>query len=129
MMKSSSLACLGFCFLFVLNGCLGQIEQGVGWQTQQQQQQSRRYQGQSQCRIENINAQEPNRRVESEAGVTELWDQNNEQFECAGVAPARYIIQPNGLLLPFFVNAPRLVYIVQGLFLILLLIQISNFYW
>ncbi|KAI3860834.1 hypothetical protein MKX03_002450 [Papaver bracteatum] len=114
-MKSSSLVCLGFCFLFVLNGCLGQIEQqGGGWQTQQQQQQSRHYQDQSQCRIENINAQEPNRRVESEAGVTEFWDQNNEQFECAGVAPARYIIQPNGLLLPFFVNAPRLVYIVQG---------------
>ncbi|KAI3891733.1 hypothetical protein MKW92_000573 [Papaver armeniacum] len=114
-MKSSSLVCLGFCFLFVLNGCLGQIEQqGGGWQTQQQQQQSRRYQGQSQCRIENINAQEPNRHVESEAGVTEFWDQNNEQFDCAGVAPARYIIQPRGLLLPFFVNAPRLVYIVQG---------------
>ncbi|RZC68862.1 hypothetical protein C5167_032131 [Papaver somniferum] len=114
-MKSSSLVCLGFCFVFVLNGCLGQIEQqGGGWQTQQQQQQPRHYQGQSQCRIENINAQEPNRRVESEAGVTEFWDQNNEQFECAGVAPARYIIQPNGLLLPFFVNAPRLVYIVQG---------------
>ncbi|XP_026379590.1 11S globulin subunit beta-like [Papaver somniferum] len=92
-----------------------QIEQqGGGWQTQQQQQQSRHYQGQSQCRIENINAQEPNRRVESEAGVVEFWDQNNEQFECAGVAPTRYIIQPNGLLLPFFVNAPRLVYIVQG---------------
>ncbi|KAI3978419.1 hypothetical protein MKX01_013217 [Papaver californicum] len=112
-MKSLSLVCLGFCFVFVLNGCLGQIEQqGGGWQTQQQQ--SRHYQGQSQCRIENINAQEPNRRVESEAGVTEFWDQNNEQFECAGVAPARYIVQPNGLLLPFFVNAPRLVYIVQG---------------
>ncbi|KAI3934002.1 hypothetical protein MKW92_008166 [Papaver armeniacum] len=114
-MKSSSLVCLGFCFVFVLNGCLGQIEQqGGGWQTQQQQQQSRHYQGQSQCRIENINAQEPNRRVESEAGVTEFWDQNKEQFECAGVAPTRYIIQPTGLLLPFFVNAPRLVYIVQG---------------
>ncbi|XP_026460752.1 11S globulin subunit beta-like [Papaver somniferum] len=113
-MKSSSLVCLGFCFLFVLNGCLAQIEQqGGGWQTQQQQQ-SRHYQGQSQCRIENINAQEPNRRVESEAGVTEFWDQNNEQFDCAGVAPARYILQPRGLLLPFFVNAPRLVYIVQG---------------
>ncbi|KAI3977275.1 hypothetical protein MKX01_030901 [Papaver californicum] len=114
-MKSSSLVWLGFCFLFVLNGCLGQIEQqGGGWQTQQQQQQSRCYRGQSQCRIENINAQEPNRRVESEAGVTEFWDQNNEQFECAGVAPARCIIQPRGILLPFFVNAPRLVYIVQG---------------
>ncbi|KAI3994521.1 hypothetical protein MKX01_014329 [Papaver californicum] len=103
-MKCSSLVCLGFCFIFVLNGYLGQIEQqGGGWQTSQ-----------SQCRIENINAQEPNRRVESEAGVTKFWDQNNEQFECAGVALARYIVQPNGLLLPFFVNAPRLVYIVQG---------------
>ncbi|MCL7032352.1 hypothetical protein MKW94_030091 [Papaver nudicaule] len=115
MMKSSSLVCLGFCFLFVLNGCLAQIEQqGGGWQTQQQQQQARHYQGQSECRIENLNAQEPNRRVESEAGVTEFWDQNNEQFECAGVAATRYIIQPRGLLLPSFANAPRLAYIVQG---------------
>ncbi|XP_026440498.1 11S globulin subunit beta-like [Papaver somniferum] len=115
MMKSSSLVCLGFCFLFVLNSCLAQIEQqGGGWQTQQQQHQSRHYQGQSECRIENLNAQEPNRRVESEAGVVEFWDQNNEQFECAGVAATRYIIQPRGLLLPSFANAPRLAYIVQG---------------
>ncbi|KAI3864410.1 hypothetical protein MKW92_012083 [Papaver armeniacum] len=114
-MKTSSLVCLGFCFLFVLNGCIAQIEQqGGGWQTQQQQQQSRHYQGQSECRIENLNAQEPNRRVESEAGVVEFWDQNNEQFECAGVAATRYIIQPRGLLLPSFANAPRLAYIVQG---------------
>ncbi|MCL7045136.1 hypothetical protein MKW94_000287 [Papaver nudicaule] len=114
-MKFSSLVCLGFCFVFVLNGCLAQIEQqGGGWQTQQQQQQPRHYQGQSECRIENLNAQEPNRRVESEAGVTEFWDQNNEQFECAGVAATRYIIQPRGLLLPSFANAPRLAYIVQG---------------
>ncbi|XP_026440502.1 legumin B-like [Papaver somniferum] len=114
-MKSSSLVCLGFCFVFVLNGCLGQIEQqGGGWQTQQQQQQSRHYQGQSECRIQNLNAQEPNRRVESEAGVVEFWDQNNEQFECAGVAATRYIIQPRGLLLPSFANAPRLAYILQG---------------
>ncbi|KAI3881909.1 hypothetical protein MKX03_021278 [Papaver bracteatum] len=92
-MKSSSLVCLGFCFLFVLNGCLEQLQSR---EKNQKKNLSRRYQGQSQCRIENINAQEPNRRVESEAGVTEFWD------------------QPRGPHLPFFVNAPRLVYIVQG---------------
>ncbi|OVA14900.1 11-S seed storage protein [Macleaya cordata] len=116
-MKSSFFS-LGLCFVLLLHGCVGQIEQQVsrGWQgqQQQQQQQTRRYQDRSECRIQNLNAQEPSRRVESEAGVTEFWDQNNEQFECAGVSATRYIIQPRGLLLPSFANAPKLVYIVQG---------------
>ncbi|KAI3942312.1 hypothetical protein MKW92_041449 [Papaver armeniacum] len=110
MATKSYLFSLGLCIL-LLHGCVAQIEQqGGGWQSQQQQRQpQRRYQaGQSQCQIQSLNAQEPNRRFESEAGVTEFWDQTNEQFDCAGVSATRYIIQPRGLLLPSFANAPRL---------------------
>ncbi|XP_026410158.1 11S globulin subunit beta-like [Papaver somniferum] len=116
MATKSYLFSLGLCIL-LLHGCVAQIEQqGGGWQSQQQQRQpQRRYQaGQSQCQIQSLNAQEPNRRFESEAGVTEFWDQTNEQFDCAGVSATRHIIQPRGLLLPSFANAPRLMYIVQG---------------
>ncbi|KAF8370193.1 hypothetical protein HHK36_031770 [Tetracentron sinense] len=85
------------------------------WQGQgQQQQKPRPFRGQSECRIESLSALEPSRRIESEAGVTEFWDENNEQLDCAGVAAIRYVIQPRGLLLPSFHNAPRLSYIVQG---------------
>ncbi|XP_020243671.1 glutelin type-A 1-like [Asparagus officinalis] len=74
----------------------------------------RRLRGRNRCNIERITAQEPSHRVESEAGVTELFDENDQQFECAGVAFQRRIIQPRGLLPPSFFNAPRLVYILQG---------------
>ncbi|MCL7021963.1 hypothetical protein MKW94_000565 [Papaver nudicaule] len=117
MATKSSFFSLALCILLV-HSCVAQIEQqGGGWQSQRQQQQpQRRYQaGQSQCQIQSLNAQEPNRRFESEAGVTEFWDQTNEQFDCAGVSATRHVIQPRGLLLPSFANAPRLMYIVQGM--------------
>lgn len=69
---------------------------------------------QSQCRIENIDAIEPTRTVRSEAGVTELWDENDNQLECAGVAIIRHTIQSRGLLLPHYHNAPKITYVVQG---------------
>ncbi|XP_058094543.1 cocosin 1-like [Magnolia sinica] len=94
--------------------CLLLLSHGTATLQEQEQGQQRQFRQQSQCRVENLRALEPNRRIESEAGVTEHWDENNEEFECAGVAATRYIIQPRGLLLPEFSNAPRLVYIEQG---------------
>ncbi|CAL9752844.1 unnamed protein product [Musa acuminata subsp. burmannicoides] len=69
---------------------------------------------QGECQIERLNALSPTRSVQSEAGVTEYFDENNEQFKCAGVNAFRRTLQPRGLLLPSFSNAPRLVYIIQG---------------
>ncbi|XVE81854.1 hypothetical protein DITRI_Ditri15bG0099500 [Diplodiscus trichospermus] len=89
------------------NGCSAQFQQ-----RQPQQQRQRRFQ--TECQIQNLNAVEPKHRFKSEAGVTEFWDQNEEQFQCAGVAALRHKIQPRGLLLPSFNNAPQLVYVVQG---------------
>ncbi|CAA6655281.1 unnamed protein product [Spirodela intermedia] len=55
------------------------------------------------------------RRVESEAGVSEYWNNADQQFDCAGVAAVRHTIEPRGLLLPEFSNSPSLVYVVQGI--------------
>nr|TKS03400.1 legumin family protein [Populus alba] len=73
---------------------------------------SRQHQGQ--CQLDRLNALKPDNRIKSEAGVTESWDPNHDQFQCAGVAVVRRTIEPNGLLLPSYSNAPQLVYIVQG---------------
>ena len=69
---------------------------------------------QNECQIDRLDALEPSNRVESEAGVVETWDPNDEQFQCSGVAIVRETIQPNGLVLPYSSNAPTLVYIVKG---------------
>ncbi|KAL5725480.1 hypothetical protein ACHQM5_008620 [Ranunculus cassubicifolius] len=94
-------------FIFALSFCLLVLFHG----SQARQQQSQR---QRQCQVQNIDALEPTHRVQSEAGVTEHWDENNEQLDCAGVSVTRHVIQPRGLLLPHFHNTPKLTYIIQG---------------
>ncbi|KAJ6817854.1 glutelin type-A 1-like [Iris pallida] len=77
-------------------------------------QEGRRLGTQSQCRIERLRAQEPRRRIDAEAGFTEHFDENDEQFDCAGVSAFRRTIQPGGLVLPFFSNSPILLYVLRG---------------
>ncbi|KAL3849963.1 hypothetical protein ACJIZ3_011845 [Penstemon smallii] len=67
-----------------------------------------------QCRLQRLRAVEPTRQIESEGGRTELWDENQDQFQCAGVVAMRNNIRPNGLSLPNYHPLPRLVYIEQG---------------
>ncbi|XP_058101626.1 cocosin 1-like [Magnolia sinica] len=110
----AALISLALCFLVLFHGSVAQFGPGPLQPQQQQQQQQQRFRSQSECRVQSLSALEPNRRYESEAGVTEHWDQNNEQLECAGVAATRHTIAPRGLLLPSFDNAPRLIYVVQG---------------
>ncbi|KAL0437366.1 UNVERIFIED_CONTAM: 11S globulin seed storage protein Jug r 4 [Sesamum radiatum] len=69
---------------------------------------------QGQCRISRINAQEPTRRIQAEGGVTEFWDHNNDEFQCAGVSIHRHRLQPRALMLPAYHNAPVLAYVQQG---------------
>eukprot|EP00258_Populus_trichocarpa_P015103 XP_006370929.1 legumin B [Populus trichocarpa] len=111
-MSSSTLFSLTLCFLVLFNCCFAQIEQ-VTSRHDQQQARRRSFQ-QSECQLQRINALEPARRIKSEAGVTEIWDENDEQFQCAGVAVIRHTIQQRGLLLPAYSNAPKLVYVEQG---------------
>ncbi|PWA83471.1 11S globulin subunit beta [Artemisia annua] len=64
--------------------------------------------------LRNIEALEPYDVVQAEAGVTEFWDANDQQFQCAGVDFIRHRIQPGGLLLPSYVNTPILSFIERG---------------
>lgn len=100
---------LSFLVLF-FNGCLATDEN--------LRDVSRRFgEGESryrECRLDRLDALEPSRRIEAEGGVIEMWDPSHEMFRCAGVAVQRYIIDPNGLLLPQYTNAPRLIYIERG---------------
>lgn len=115
MASNSSLLCFFFCFLFLCQVSFAQIfERQQFWQRLQHQQQHRALRSKTECQIERLNAQEPNRRFESEAGVVEFWDATQEQFECAGVQAVRHEIRRNGLLLPYYSNTPQLIYIVQG---------------
>ncbi|XP_059283544.1 11S globulin seed storage protein 1-like [Lycium ferocissimum] len=117
MASKSTLLCFSFCFLFLCHASFAQLlgaERQQIWQRLQQQQQHRALRSKTECQIERLNAQEPNRRFDSEAGVTEFWDATQEQFECAGVQAVRHEIRRNGLLLPYYSNTPQLIYIVQG---------------
>ncbi|KAK6937777.1 Cupin 1 [Dillenia turbinata] len=67
-----------------------------------------------QCRLRQLAATQPSQRIQHEGGVTELWDDNDDQFQCAGVSASRNILDPNSLSLPNFQPMPRLVYIEKG---------------
>lgn len=67
-----------------------------------------------QCRLQRIAGCQPSDRIESEGGFSELWDENEEQFQCAGVAPLRFVIRRNSLSLPKFHPMRGLVYIQRG---------------
>ena len=110
-MAYSYLLSFSICFL-VLHGCFAQIEQVTRLTRLPHQ-----HRFQTECRLDNLNAQEPSKRIESEAGFTEYWDQNDDQFKCAGIALLRHTIQRRGLLLPSYSNAPRLFYVAQGMYI------------
>ncbi|MCL7030622.1 hypothetical protein MKW94_026997 [Papaver nudicaule] len=95
-------------FFLVSTAVAQTYERGQHTQQQVSQQEAR------QCRIQQLTASQPNQRIESEGGVTELWNEYEDQFQCAGVAPMRNVIQPNCLSLPNYSPSPRLVYIQQG---------------
>ncbi|KAI4368407.1 hypothetical protein MLD38_016966 [Melastoma candidum] len=93
---------------FFCVGCLAQLEQvGTrGIHPQQLQRHPLRFR--EKCRYRRIDTLEPSRRVEAEAGITEIWDENEEQFVCAGAAAVRHVIRPRGLFLPAFTNGSGL---------------------
>lgn len=92
-------------FLLLFSTCLAR---------HQQQQQKQQQLPQNQCQIGRIDALEPYDRIQAEAGVTEFWNADEKQFQCAGVEFLRHVIQPGGLLLPSYVNAPLLSFIEKG---------------
>ncbi|KEH23930.1 legumin A2 [Medicago truncatula] len=69
---------------------------------------------QNECQLEQLNALEPDNRIESEGGIIETWNPNNRQFRCAGVALSRCTLQRNSLRRPSYSNAPQEIFIQQG---------------
>ncbi|XP_015583443.1 legumin B [Ricinus communis] len=110
-MACSSFLSLSLCLLILFHSSLAQIEQATSPYSEKRSPQRGQ---QDQCQLNRINAVEPSRRFQSEAGLTEIWDENDQQFQCVGVVAMRHTIQQRGLLLPQYVNGPKLIYVVQG---------------
>ncbi|KNA21073.1 hypothetical protein SOVF_046580 [Spinacia oleracea] len=69
----------------------------------------------SDCQINQLSANEPSIRIQAEAGLIEVWNpQEQQEFQCAGVTVVRHEIEPKGLFLPHYNNAPSLSYIIRG---------------
>ncbi|ERN18742.1 hypothetical protein AMTR_s00067p00022330 [Amborella trichopoda] len=77
-------------------------------------QSQRRLSDAQQCRMNRISGIRPTRVIRSEGGITELWDEDRDEFQCAGVAATRNTLNPNSLYLPSFSSAPQIVYIERG---------------
>ncbi|KAI6694120.1 hypothetical protein NL676_021830 [Syzygium grande] len=106
-MATKTMTVLAFVLLLQYASCYAQIDQV----TLQGQRLSRF--GGGECWIERLDMLELSRRIEAEAGVSKLWDEDEDQLQCAGVAVVRHIIRQRGLFLPAFTNAPELLYVVQ----------------
>ncbi|XP_065874044.1 11S globulin-like [Euphorbia lathyris] len=97
-MNKSFLLTLSLCCLVLFQGCLARFN----------------LEQRNECQLERLSALEPDTKIQCEAGYIESWNPNHDQFQCTGVAVVRRTIEPKGLLLPHYSNAPQLMYIVQG---------------
>ncbi|XP_045796068.1 legumin type B-like [Trifolium pratense] len=69
----------------------------------------------NECQLDSIDALEPDNRIQSEAGLTEIWDANHHpELRCAGVSVLKRTINTNGLHLPSYVAYPELHFVEQG---------------
>lgn len=74
------------------------------------------------CQIDQLSANEPNIRIQAEAGVNEIWDpREQKEFQCAGVTVVRTQVEPNGLFLPHYNNAPSISYVIRGTYYLFVL--------
>ena len=112
-MATTSFPSVLFCMFLLCNGSMAQLfgQSFTPWQSPRQG-------GLRGCRFDRIQALQPLRQVRSQVGITEYFDEQNEQLRCTGVSVIRRVIEPQGLLLPQYHNAPGLVYILQGGYLI-----------
>jgi Cupin len=111
MASLTNLLSFSLCLLVVSRGCVVQF-----WSSGQSPWQSSHRFGPDQrtCCFEQLSAVEPSRRVQSEAWVTEYYEESNEQLHCAGLSALQCIIEPRGLRQPIYSNTPSLVYIKEG---------------
>ncbi|KAF6987882.1 LOW QUALITY PROTEIN: hypothetical protein CFC21_005477 [Triticum aestivum] len=97
-----------FCILLLCHGSMAQLF-GMSFNPWQ----SSRQGGFRECTLNRLQASTPLRQVRSQAGLTEYFDEENEQFRCIGVFVIRRVIEPRGYLLRYH-NTHGLVYIIQG---------------
>ncbi|KAJ4763792.1 Glutelin type-B 2 [Rhynchospora pubera] len=109
-MASSFSLVFSLCLLVLCHGTNAQFTTGgqSPWHT------SRGFGDPRGCRFDHLEALNPAQRIQSEAGMTEYYEESSEMLRCAGVSVKRHIVEPRGLLLPAYHNAPSLVYITQG---------------
>ncbi|XP_065874666.1 11S globulin seed storage protein Ana o 2.0101-like [Euphorbia lathyris] len=87
-----------FCLIFLLHSC------GGGAITSK-----------TKCQvIPPLLATEPDTSIPSETSSLEFWNAYSDQLECAGVGIVRYTIKPNAHLLPLYINAEEVFFVVQG---------------
>lgn len=91
---------------------IGEGGQGQAWEGSLGQQ-GPRLRAKTDCRINRLNSQQPNIRLRSELGETQLWDKNSPEFVSAGVEFIRYANRPGGLLLPGYSTSPQLVWLTK----------------
>ncbi|XP_019178691.1 PREDICTED: legumin A-like [Ipomoea nil] len=101
MARSSAWLSLSLSFLVLFNGCFGR-------QSFQQESQN------NECQLSHIKALNPAFDIPAEGGKTEFWDISDEQFKCGGASAFRHTIEPQGLLLPSYTNAPLVAYVLEG---------------
>lgn len=99
-MAKALLLSASLCLVLLFNGCLARSDRP-----------------QNQCQFDRLQAREPDNHVQSEGGIIESWNPQHKEFQCAGVALLRLTIQPNGLHLPSYTNAPQLIHIVRGIYI------------
>ncbi|EOA36574.1 hypothetical protein CARUB_v10011751mg [Capsella rubella] len=68
----------------------------------------------NECQLDQLNALEPSQVIQSEGGRIEVWDHHAPQLRCSGFAFERFVIEPQGLYLPTFLNAGKLTFVVHG---------------
>lgn len=101
-MVSSTKVLVALCVCLMVSCSMGQLsERRLNYRAQQ-------------CRINRIESREPSEKIECEGGLIEVWDENDEQFQCGGIDAMRITIQPNSLSLPSYHPSSRLIYIQQG---------------
>ncbi|KAL8513779.1 hypothetical protein ACS0TY_013044 [Phlomoides rotata] len=66
------------------------------------------------CDITRLNAQQASYSHESEGGVSEFWDHNSDDFQCAGVSFRRVTLRSRALLLPLYHNSHSFLYVLKG---------------
>ncbi|CAN0904688.1 Legumin B [Linum grandiflorum] len=92
-MASKSVLSFSLCALVLLHACSAQLEQVTSQRMGRVAEKRQEGYSQDECQFSSLSAREPDRHIPSEAGVTEVWDENDDQFQCAGVAVLRHTVE------------------------------------